>query len=602
MPELSFKGKEFVHNHHLSIPHRPLVPHPDKSIGEPRQEGNLIIHGDNLHALKSLQPMYAGKVDCIFIDPPYNTGNEGWCYNDNVNSPMMQQWLNENPIGIEDGLRHDKWCAMMWPRFKLLKELLSETGTIFICIDDNEAHHLRSLLDDVFGAELFVAEIIWRSSDSSNHDAARFSVDHNTIYVYSKDREWVSERLDREDINNQHYSNPDNDPNGPWFPGNLSSPNPRENLRYTIEHPDGRTLEPPSNGWRWAQTLMQQKIQSGEIIFNDSERGILRKTYLRDQSGLAPSTLWANIEETGHNRNAKYELKRIFPERPTSELFPTPKPTKLIKKALKIIGNKNALVLDSFAGSASTGHAVLAQNSVDGGNRRFILVELEHYADRDTAERIRRVINGYEFQGTQKEELLRENITWSNFSRDNAHQKLLDQVSSLENLEGERFDNIKKTIKEGVLVVEGVNEVTERTEGLGGDFTYCTLGEAVDMEAMLTGETLPGFEQLGALLFHMATNEPIDLAVVTEDDGLGYLGESSAFHVWLIYKPELAFLKSRESALTLTKAKALAEAKPGKRHLVFAPAKFVSQKILGAEQVPVEFAPLPWALYRPERD
>jgi adenine-specific DNA-methyltransferase len=134
MPELSFKGKEFVFNHHLAVPHRPLVPDASKSVGDARLDGNLVIHGDNLHALKSLLPMYAGKIDCIFIDPPYNTGNEGWCYNDNVNSPMMQQWLSENPVGIEDGLRHDKWCAMMWPRLRLLHELLGEAGSAEVCV------------------------------------------------------------------------------------------------------------------------------------------------------------------------------------------------------------------------------------------------------------------------------------------------------------------------------------------------------------------------------------------------------------------------------------------------------------------------------------
>ena len=147
MTELTFKGKEFVYNHHLAVPFRPLMPDPDKSIGDARLDGNLIIHGDNLHALKSLLPVYAGKVDCVFIDPPYNTGNEDWSYNDNVSSPIMREWLTSNPVGIEDGLRHDKWCAMMYPRLHLLHDLLREGGIIFISIDHNETHHLRSMLD-----------------------------------------------------------------------------------------------------------------------------------------------------------------------------------------------------------------------------------------------------------------------------------------------------------------------------------------------------------------------------------------------------------------------------------------------------------------------
>ena len=152
MPELMFKGKEFVYNHHLVVPHRPLVPHADKSVGDVQLDGNLIIHGDNLEALKALLPVYAGKVDCVFIDPPYNTGNEGWCYNDNVNSPMLKEWLTSNPIGIEDGLRHDKWCAMMLPRLRLLRELLRDSGIVVVTIDDNEQNNLLSLMDEVFGA------------------------------------------------------------------------------------------------------------------------------------------------------------------------------------------------------------------------------------------------------------------------------------------------------------------------------------------------------------------------------------------------------------------------------------------------------------------
>jgi adenine-specific DNA-methyltransferase len=598
MPELSFKGKEFVFNHHLAVPHRPLVPDAAKSVGEPRLDGNLIIHGDNLHALKSLLPMYAGKVDCIFIDPPYNTGNEGWCYNDNVNSPMMQQWLNENPVGIEDGLRHDKWCAMMWPRLRLLHELLSEQGTVFIAIDDNETHHLRMLMDGIFGDDFFVAEVIWRSSDSSRNDAKRFSLDHNTILVYSKNPDWISNKLDRDNVTNAHYSNPDNDPKGPWFPGNLSSPNPRDNLRYTIDHPDGRKLQPPANGWRWSKEVVQEKIAFGEIIFANTERGILRKTYLSDQGGISPSSLWTDLKDTGHNRNAKYELVRIFPEYETAELFATPKPTKLLLKAFHVEGDKNATILDSFAGSGTTAHAVLAANKKDGGNRKFILVECEDYADNLTAERVRRVIGGYDFQGTQREELLKKSITFTDLKNST---KLLQQIASIENMESHRFDKIEKKVKDGELLVEGVKSITDRVEGLGGSFTYCTLGEAIDMDKMLTGENLPGFAQLGALLFHTATNEVIDPEKMEVKDGHGYLGESSSFHVWLIYKPELDFLKSRDSALTLTKAKEFAASKPGKRHLVFAPAKFVSQKVLDEERVPVEFAPLPWALYRIDR-
>ena len=549
-----------------------------------------------LSPLKALLPLYAGKVDCIFIDPPYNTGNEGWCYNDNVNAPMIREWLESNPIGIEDGLRHDKWCAMMWPRLRLLHELLSETGTLFVSIDDNETHRLRSLLDGVFGEDRFISEIIWKSADSSNNDAKRFSVDHNAILVYSKDENWISEKLERTDDDNQHYHNPDNDPKGPWFPGNLNSPNPRENLRYTIQHPDGRTLQPPPNGWRWSKPVMDTKIASGEVEFVTTERGILRKPYLADQGGLSPSTLWANLDETGHNRNAKYELKRIFSELETSDVFATPKPTKLINKILKVIGNRAAIVLDSFAGSATTAHAVLETNRLDGGNRRFIMVEMEDYADSLTAERVRRIVNGYEFKGTQKIELMRERLNWRALTR---ADELVQKVEAIANLHGHEYEAIKKTVKDGELIVTGEKTVDNRAEGLGGTFTYCTLGAPVELDKVLSGEALPSFDVIGSVLFHMATARAFDPSTMRQDDF--YLGATEGQHVWLIYKPDLDWLKTPEAALTLSRAKAFAANDPTSRHLVFAPARYVSQKMLAEQNVAVEFVPLPFALYRVDR-
>lgn len=321
----------------------------------------------------------------------------------------------------------------------------------------------------------------------------------------------------------------------------------------------------------------------------------MEKKFLTEaKSGVVNQTWWP-YEFAGSTRNAGAEMKEIFDgEKP----FATPKPRQLLDRILELATDESSIILDSFAGSGTTAHAVLAANARDGGNRKFILVECEDYADTLTAERVRRVINGYAFTGTQREELLRKSLTFTDLKK---ADKLLDQIASIENLDGHRFDSIDKKVKDGELIVEGIKTIAERTEGLGGSFTYCTLGAAIEMDKMLTGETLPTFEQLGALLYHMATNESFDAAKSWEKDGHGYLGESTNFHVWLIYRPDLDFLKSRDAALTLSKAKALVEAKPGKRHLVFAPAKFVSQKLLAEAGLPVEFAPLPFALYRIER-
>ena len=254
MTELSFKGKEFVYNHHLAVPFRPLVPDETKGIGPVALDGNLVIHGDNLHALKALLPLYAGKVDCIFIDPPYNTGNEGWCYNDNVNAPMIREWLESNPIGIEDGLRHDKWCAMMWPRLRLLHELLAEDGSLWVTLDDNEAQRGKLMLDEIFGEHCFVTNIVWQARYSVSNDTD-VSQSHNHILVYSKQKDtWKKLRneLPRDENQAKQYSNPDNDPNGPWRAIPWDAPNIRENLSYPITTPSGAVRYPPP-GRCWAR-------------------------------------------------------------------------------------------------------------------------------------------------------------------------------------------------------------------------------------------------------------------------------------------------------------------------------------------------------------
>jgi adenine-specific DNA-methyltransferase len=296
MPELSFKGKEFVHNHHLTVPHRPLVPDPAKGIGPARLDGNLIIQGDNLHALKSLLPLYAGKVDCIFIDPPYNTGNEGWSYNDNVNSPMLQAWLRENPIGIEDGLRHDKWCAMMWPRLTLLHELLGEAGSLWMTLDDNEVHRARLVLDEIFGEQNFVTAICWANKVSPANDALFFSQDHNQILIYAKDAAcWMPTRLERTEDQEALYTNVDGDKRGPWnslaFTSNKNAAE-RPNLYYPIKHPTtGVDIYPPEGStWRTSKDKCEELIKDGRLFWGveGTARQPRLKRFLSEMEGVVP--------------------------------------------------------------------------------------------------------------------------------------------------------------------------------------------------------------------------------------------------------------------------------------------------------------------------
>ena len=253
MAQLQFKGKTFVQNHHLLVKYHEFIPVKAKSLTENVSlHDNLIIHGDNLKGLKSLLPMFAGKVDCVYIDPPYNTGNENWIYNDNVNSPMMQEWLGK-VVDREDLTRHDKWLCMMMPRLKLIRELMAQEGAIFISIDDNEVQHLRMLMDELFGEENFVATVIWEKVFSPKSSAKFFSENHDYVVVYAKNKEsFVLGLLPRTAEADARYENPDDDHRGPWTSGDLSARNPYSKGIYSIKCPGGRELEgpPPGSYWR----------------------------------------------------------------------------------------------------------------------------------------------------------------------------------------------------------------------------------------------------------------------------------------------------------------------------------------------------------------
>ena len=598
MTEINFKGKEFVYNHHLSVPFHPIVPDPNKGIGEPALDGNLIIHGDNLHALKSLLPFYAGQVDCVFIDPPYNTGNEGWCYNDNVNAPMIREWLDANPVGVDDGLRHDKWCAMIWPRLRLLRQLLSDVGLLFWTVDDNEQQHARMMLDELFGSDCFLATVSWvkRYTRSNNANLFYSMKDHVLVYRASTDLRQVKEP--RTVSADSGYTNPDHDPRGPWMTSSYVNPatkDRRPNLVYPIDRPgaDG-TVEHPTHAWKYSPAEHARHVAENRLWWgSDANADYPRlKLYLSEAQNMVPVDVW-DWSEVGSSDDGGNEVKRIFGH----AVFDNPKPTGLVRKAISLIDNPDAIVLDSFAGSGTTAHAVLEANKLDGGRRRFILVEMEDYADDLTAERVRRVSEGYSFVGKQRTELLRQKITWSTLRRSD---KLLDEIQKIDNLQGHQYDSIAKTVKDGELVVTGEKAVTERVEGLGASFTYCTLGDPVELDSILTGKALPSWAQLGAVLFNMATNRTANPAAGREADF--YIGQApDGQYVWLIYKPDLDWLKSPDAALTLSRAKEIAATASDGHHLVFAPARYVSQKMLGEQRIPVEFVPLPFALYRIDR-
>jgi adenine-specific DNA-methyltransferase len=409
------------------------------------------------------------------------------------------------------------------------------------------------------------------------------------------------------------YTNTDSDPRGAWTSGDISARNYYSEGSYPVTAPSGRVFHgpPPGRYWSISQDKFRALDSDNRIWWGAGGNNMPRlKRFLTDvKQGVVPQTLWF-YNEVGHTQDAKKTLLEMGLLKDDATI--TPKPVALLERILEIGAPDNALILDSFAGSGTTAHAVLKANSKDGGTRRFVLVEGEAYADTLTAERVRRAINGYAWVGNQRETLLEEKITYTQFKKADAWLAKVEAIKAREGFaEGDladqgtvthkRFDKITVKLDDGVLRVEGEKRISERVEGLGGEFTYCTLGEPLDMEKLLSGEHLPTADALGAWLFHTATGG--SLPALPKHAPEWYLGEAKDTHVWLVYRPDLAFLKSPEAALNLSRAKAFqswgrehdALAAP-KRHLVFAPAKYLNNRQL--QEFGVDYAPLPFALYR----
>lgn len=538
MPTLQFKGKSFVQNHHLAVKFHQLVGVKGKSLTDKVSlHDNLIVQGDNLKALKALLPTYAGKVKCIYIDPPYNTGNEKWVYNDNVNSPMMQEWLGA-VVDKDDLTRHDKWLCMMMPRLKLLKELLAEDGAIFVSIDDNEGAKLRVLMDEVFGGHNFIAGLVWHKMDSPKNTAIHFSEDHEYIVCYGKNAEtWRPLALPRTEEMISRYKNPDNDPRGPWMLSDLAARNFYEQGRYPITTKIGRVIPGPPAGscWRVKKEKLEELDKDNRIWWGDSgdNRPGIKRFLSEVREGIVPQTM-LHWKQVGSTRNMKQELSELMAAEASSDLFITPKPSKLIHHLLRIATDEDAIVLDSFAGSGTTAHAVLKLNKEDGGNRRFILVEMEDYADTITAERVRRVIKG---------------------------------VPKSKNFQ----------------------------EGTGGSFSYFKLGGPIEMEHILHGDRLPSYEELARYVYYTATGEEFNAEDISKDPKKPFIGTSKHYPggVYLFYEEKMDYLMNR--AFTLDMARALGKHN-NKRRLVFAPMKYLDQDYL--DEMRIDYSQLPFEIYK----
>jgi adenine-specific DNA-methyltransferase len=574
MPTLDFKGKQYIYSHHHSVPFRELLVDSKKSLpakgNKPSLDDNLIIHGDNLHALKALMPQYAGKIKCIYIDPPYNTGNEGWCYNDNVNSPLMKEWIskNANPVDKEDMQRHDKWLCMMYPRLKLLHELLADDGIILVSIGDDEVHHLQSICDEIFGDENYVGTFVWEGG--LKNDSKFISKSHDYILCFAKNfisvkegvGRWRKKKSGLEDIYktaeelrqtygkdytamsqalNDWYSNLEKkhpawshrhydrmDEKGVYFAGDISWPG-GGGPKYEVINPiTKKPAKTPNRGWVFSSIeRMKEIIAENRVYFPASDDNTpTLKRYLNETEGqVLASVIYKD------RRAALKALREIMGK----DVFENPKDVDIIADIISVVSDKDAIILDSFAGSGTTAHAVLDLNKEDGGNRKFILVEMGDYADTITAERVRLVIKG----------------------------------------------------------VPTAKDVKLKT-GLGGSFTFCELGKEISIEKIITGESLPDYGALAKYVFYTATGKSLDGEAKEKLDY--FVGETDLYEVYLIYKPDIAFLRGNDSALNDLKLKAIAARNSKKEKLVFATAKYMGQKELSAQNI--TFCQLPYAIHK----
>ena len=507
-------------------------PPPQNADTELVPDDNLIIHGDNLRALKALLPRYAGKVNCIYIDPPYNTGNDKWVYNDNVDSPLMREWIAQNNAVDGDDLeRHDKWLCMMWPRLQLLRELLAEDGVIFVSIDDNEQHHLRAIMDEVFGELNAVSNIVWEKKYSPQNDAKWFSDNHDFVVCYASDKtSWRPSLLPRTEKQNERYTNRDNDPRGPWKSSGLDVKTYQSEYDYPIVTPSGRVVHPPQGAcWRYSSDRLNELISDNRIWFGRDGKNVpsIKRFLSEVKDGVTPLTVW-RYDDVGHTQSGTQEVRRMGLE------FPNPKPHTLLKRILQLGSNRDAIILDSFAGSGTTAHATLALNKEDGGNRRFILIECEDYAGNITAERVRRVIDGVP---DAKDEALRN--------------------------------------------------------GLGGSFTYCTLGDPIDAEQMLSGESFPSYSDLAGHLLFTAVGKSVRAGIVQPPDGEPFHADGDTDY-YLLYRPDPDWLCGNDAMFTTTMAQRIAE--NGSAAVVFAAGKYMSQRDLTPHRI--TFCQLPYELYR----
>jgi adenine-specific DNA-methyltransferase len=555
MPTLQFKGKSIIWNHHLSVPYHALESATELDFQPEKADGNLIIEGDNLLALKALLPLYAGKIKCIYIDPPYNTGNEGWVYNDNANSPLLRDWLG-HVVGKDDLTRHDKWLCMMTPRLKLLRELLADNGVIFISIDDKEFQNLRALMDEIFGEMNFVSVITIKANPRGRQSESDVATIHDYCVCYAKNNgllELGGLPLTQEDIDDFDQL----DENGePWRELGLRQ---RGSASLRIDRPDMyfpiyvdpktntislekdkkhyiEVLPKKSDGregrWMWSPKKVREEINRvyARMVEKRGEYDIFVMDYLNRENGPRTTkvkSIWAD-KEVNTELGGK-EFKQLLP----GVTFPYPKPVGLLKRIVTIASDSDSMILDSFAGSGTTAQAVLDLNKEDGVNRKFILVQMT------------------------------------------------------EATPAEPQKNICKDITR-----ERVKRAIEKY-GYASGFAYQRVGPAMDAETLLAGQ-LPEAWQFGRYVFYLCTGRQSAAPLQALADNLYCVGESGEAGVYLIYSPDYETLT--RLALNLDAAKKITAGGEKKRRIVYAPACFLDEEYLRAKNI--EFVGLPYGLFQ----
>lgn len=544
MPTLQFKGKNVIWNHHLAVPYHVLEEVPKLHFQADKGPENLIIEGDNLLALKALLPRYQGKVKCVYIDPPYNTGNEGWVYNDSVNSPLIREWLGKE-VGKDDLTRHDKWLCMMVPRLKLLRELLADDGAIFISLDDNELHNLREAMDEVFGQENFRNVVVIRRGIKSVQaqfktvDRLNFGFEYVIVYTKKDSHRFKKFEIELENARDGGWNNH-------WRGSD------RKTMRYEL-----LGITPKTGQWRWSRSRSltaianykelvkeigkpESKITQEEIDAwykrkldeTGEELDLLRLSesgkpehYIPPSETRLASNLWTDLKPNGSS-----QVKALFGRK----VFENPKSIDLVKRIIQFVegDSKDSIVLDSFAGSGTTMHAVMDLNELDGGTRKCILVQMP--------------------EATEKEP--KKNVC-KDVTRERAK-----------------------------LAIE--------KNGYNSGFKYLRVGEAIDADTLLSGK-LPSWKTFSEYAYYLATGTHLAEPSKTNEK-TGFIGTYGRDAIYLLYKRDYDALS--HMALNLEIAERILSEQKGKKCVVYAPACFLDEDYLREKNI--EFVGIPYNLFR----